>query len=51
MFTGRVTETLELDGTPAVIPEITGRAWITGYTEHGVHDDDPFQEGFVLFDL
>jgi proline racemase len=50
VFTGRVTETLELEGTPAVIPEITGRAWITGYTEHVVHDDDPFQEGFVLPD-
>jgi proline racemase len=51
VFTGRIVETLDLEGTPAVVPEITGRAWITGYTDHVVHDDDPFPDGFVLPDL
>jgi proline racemase len=31
--------------------EITGQAWITGYSEHVVQDDDPFPEGFVLRDF
>ena len=51
VFSGRILETLDVNGTPAVIPEITGRAWITGYTEHVLQDDDPFQEGFVLRDV
>ena len=29
-FTGRVVEETTVAGCPAVIPEITGRAWITG---------------------
>ena len=32
-FTGRLVGETEIGGRPAVIPEITGRAWITG---HGV---------------
>ena len=51
VFVGRITETLDLAGTPAVIPEITGRAWITGYSQHVVREDDPFPEGFVLRDF
>lgn len=51
VFVGRITRTLDLNGTPAVVPEITGQAWITGYSEHVVHDDDPFPEGFVLRDF
>ena len=29
-FTGRLVEEIEVGGVPAVVPEITGRAWITG---------------------
>ena len=47
---GRIIETLELNGTPAVVSEITGQAWITGYLHHVVQDDDPFPEGFTLHD-
>ncbi len=50
VFTGRVLEEVEVNGTAGVIPEITGRAWITGFTEQVLHDDDPFPEGFVLPD-
>ena len=51
VFTGRVLETLKVNGIRAIRPEVTGSAWITGFTEHILHDDDPFPEGFLLPDL
>jgi proline racemase len=38
----------EVDGLPAVVPEITGRAWITGMGQYLLDPDDPFPEGFAL---
>jgi proline racemase len=31
-----------------VVPEITGRAWITGTAEYVLDSEDPFPEGFAL---
>ncbi|MCQ0011770.1 proline racemase family protein [Actinomadura madurae] len=31
-----------------MIPEFTGRAWITGTATYLLDPDDPFPEGFVL---
>jgi proline racemase len=31
-----------------VIPEITGRAWITGMGQYLLDRDDPFPAGFAL---
>jgi proline racemase len=47
-FTGRLIEQAEVGGRPAVIPEITGRAWITGIGQYLLDPDDPFPEGFRL---
>ena len=47
-FTGRLVETTEVAGVPAVIPEITGRAWITGMGTYLLDPDDPFPAGFAL---
>ena len=33
---------------PAVIPTISGRAWITGTAQYFLADDDPFPAGFLL---
>lgn len=33
---------------PAVVPEVTGSAWITGRHEFWIDPDDPFREGFLL---
>ena len=35
-------------GVPAVIPQITGRAWITGTAQYMIDPTDPFPEGFQL---
>jgi len=47
-FVGRLVEQTEVGGVPAVVPEITGRAWITGTAQYLVDPDDPFPDGFVL---
>jgi proline racemase len=47
-FTGRVVEETEVGGLPAVVPEIRGRAWITGRGEYVLDPDDPFPAGFSL---
>lgn len=47
-FTGRLVAKTEVGGMPAVIPRITGRAWITGTAQYFLDPDDPFPEGFLL---
>jgi len=47
-FTGRLVEETTVAGRPAVIPEITGRAWITGMGQYLLDPADPFPEGFRL---
>jgi proline racemase len=47
-FTGRLLERTRVGDRPAVVPEITGRAWITGRAEYLLDPTDPFPEGFVL---
>jgi proline racemase len=47
-FTGRVIEETIVAGKPAIIPEITGRAWITGMGQYLLDAEDPFPAGFVL---
>jgi proline racemase len=47
-FGGRIVAETEVGGVPAVIPEITGRAWITGMGQYVLDPDDPFPEGFAL---
>jgi proline racemase len=47
-FTGRVVEETEVGGLPAIVPEISGRAWITGRGEYVLDPEDPFPAGFSL---
>lgn len=49
-FQGRLVEETTVGGTQAVIPEITGRAWITGEGTYVLDPTDPFPEGFDLTD-
>ncbi|WUI03435.1 proline racemase family protein [Spirillospora sp. NBC_00431] len=45
-FKGRLVGTTEVGGLPAVVPEISGRAWITGTANYLLDPTDPFPEGF-----
>jgi proline racemase len=47
-FTGRLLRESRVGGLPALVPSITGRAWITGTAQYFLDPDDPFPEGFEL---
>jgi proline racemase len=47
-FTGRLLEEVMLGSTPAVVPEVSGRAWITGMSQYLLDPTDPFPAGFSL---
>lgn len=50
-FTGRLVEETTVGPYAAVVPEITGTAWITGMQTLVVDPTDPFPEGFTVGDL
>ncbi|MEV5754771.1 proline racemase family protein [Actinoallomurus sp. NPDC052308] len=48
-FIGRIAEETTVAGSrPAIVPAITGRAWVTGTAQYLLDPDDPFPEGFLL---
>ena len=47
-FTGRLVEEATVGPYPAVVPEITGAAFITGFHRFVVEEGDPLKEGFLL---
>jgi proline racemase len=47
-FNGRLVEEVALGTTSAVVPEVTGRAWITGMSTYLLDPSDPFPAGFSL---
>ncbi|WP_328608448.1 proline racemase family protein [Amycolatopsis sp. NBC_00345] len=47
-FLGRLVEETTVGGIPAVVPKITGRAWLTGTAQYFLDPDDPFPAGFQL---
>lgn len=47
-FTCRIAGTTEVAGIPAVIPEITGRAYVTGIHTYVIDPEDPMPHGFLL---
>ena len=49
-FDCMIDEETEINGKPAIIPAITGRAWITGIHQHTLDPDDPWPAGHRLSD-
>lgn len=47
-FIGRPVAETTVAEYSAIVPTITGRAWITGTSQHMLAPDDPFPEGFLL---
>jgi proline racemase len=47
-FVGRLVAETSVAGTPAVVPTVTGRAWITGTAQYLLDPEDPFPAGFLL---
>jgi proline racemase len=51
VFTGRLIEETTVGAYPAVIPTISGQAWITGVSSYTLDPSDPFPDGFTVGDL
>ena len=48
LFHCHIVEETEVAGIPAVVPEISGRAFVMGESTWLFDPDDPFPEGFLL---
>lgn len=51
VFTGHLLEETTVGPYKAVVPTITGTAWITGMATYGVDPTDPFPDGFTVGDI
>jgi proline racemase len=51
LFTGRLVRKTRVGEYPAVVPTLTGRAWITGFSQYVVDAEDPFPDGFTVADI
>ena len=49
-FQCRIEGETTINGKPAIIPSVTGRAWITGIHQHMLDPDDPWPDGYRLAD-
>jgi proline racemase len=51
LFTGRLVEETRVGPYPAVVPTLSGTAWITGLAQYVLDPDDPFPNGFTVGDI
>lgn len=51
VFTGRLVETTKVGRYDAVIPTLSGQAWITGFASYVLDGTDPFPEGYTVGDI
>lgn len=51
VFTGRVVEETTVGPHRAIVPTITGSAWITGFASYVLDPTDPFPDGFTVGDI
>lgn len=49
-FLGRIESDTSLAGRPAIVPSISGRAWISGTRQEMLDPDDPWPQGYKLAD-
>ncbi|MFK7805684.1 MAG: proline racemase family protein [Anaerolineae bacterium] len=51
LFTGRLIEETQVGPYKAVVPTISGQAWITGFANYVLDPTDPFPNGFTVGDI
>ncbi|MFT4995059.1 MAG: proline racemase, partial [Paraglaciecola sp.] len=49
-FTGKILRTCKVGDLNGIVPEISGRGWITGTHQHMLDPDDPWPQGYRLSD-
>jgi proline racemase len=47
-FRGRIAGETQVDGRPAILPEVTGTAYLTGTSQFLFDPEDPVRDGFLL---
>src|SRR5207249_2571248 len=47
-FTGRIAGETAVEGRPAILPEITGTSYLTGFSQLLFDPADPVRDGFLL---
>jgi proline racemase len=47
-FTGRIAGETRVEGRPAILPEVTGTAYLTGFSQFLFDPADPLRDGFLL---
>ena len=47
-FLCKCLEEVTVGGKPAIIPQISGCAWVTAYSTYVMDESDPFGQGFSL---
>jgi proline racemase len=50
-FTGRLIEETRVGPYAAVVPTLSGQAWITGFAQYVLDPGDPFPDGFTVGDI
>ncbi len=50
-FTGRIVETTRVGDYEAIVPTLSGQAWISGVSQHMLDPSDPFPAGFTVGDI
>jgi proline racemase len=51
VFTGAVVDETAVGEYRAIVPTISGQAWITGFATYVVDPTDPFPDGFTIGDI
>ncbi len=50
-FTGRLIEETRVGPYAAVVPTLSGQAWITGFADYVLDPEDPLPNGFTVGDI
>jgi proline racemase len=51
VYTGELIKETRVGDRVAVVPTLSGQAWITGYSTYILDSDDPFPDGFTAGDI
>jgi proline racemase len=51
IFTGRLVRETTIGDYKAVVPTLSGTAWITGFAQYVVDPEDPFPNGYTVGDI
>ena len=51
VFTGEIVDETRVGDRAAIVPTLSGQAWITGFAQYVLDPTDPFPEGFRVGDI